>query len=157
MTRKNKPEVKRHTKHPEGYPVGTVIEEFWDGSKEITYLDGAKEFVDAQGKSLTNSFVVELEKFLEDLKKNPKDRVLQEYTKAYFKKAPYIEDDKTTAKDILDKIAELTVITIPTKQLGIASITINIATSNSEPFSHTVLKDRVAPEKIKDIEAKVID
>ncbi len=81
MTRKNKPEVKRQTEHPEGYPTGTVLEEFWDGSKEITYPDGAKEFVDAKGKSLAKPQITDAQ--IEAWKKMPDDEALKEGLKIF--------------------------------------------------------------------------
>ncbi len=80
MTHK-KPEIKRHTQHPEGYPTGTVLEEFWDGSKEITYPDSTKEFIDATGKSLTKLNITETQ--IEAWKKMPDDEALKEGLKLF--------------------------------------------------------------------------
>ncbi len=95
---KNKREVWKLIKDEDG--LGGFTEFFSDGTS-----------VHRDGKTLTNPenlpSIRDLEKFLTDLQKNPKDVLLRQYALAYLSKVPYMEDDKTTAKEILDKIAEI--------------------------------------------------
>lgn len=77
-----------------------------NGDIRIDYINGTSELIKKDNPSGLPT-LTEVDKLVEDLKKDPKSRLLQDAAKIYLVKLKEAEFDKTTFKEWYDKIAEL--------------------------------------------------
>lgn len=140
MIKKKPPEVRREIQNPSGYPVGTVIEEFMDGSITKHNPDGTKEFIDAQGKAMTKLTITETQ--IEAWNKLPKEQATKQILELINNNELAVTD-KRFILDAIWKLAELHGATQPALPQGMQMLSVHV--NIAQP-----------PVKIKDVVGGVI-
>lgn len=125
MSKKKHPEVRREIQNPLGYPPGTVLEEFMDGSITKHNPDGTQEQIDARGNPPSKVNITDVQ--IEAWKKAPREEALKEALKLFREQNMDVSEARMKL-EVLKFISELQGARVPVANTqNIVSVQIHVA------------------------------
>ncbi len=140
---KKKLETKRETENPVGYPIGTILEELFDGTTIKTNPDGTKERIGKDGK-IISGLIIKSEQ-IEAWKKIPREQATKEIIEL-INNSELDVAEKRFNLDAIWKLAELNGATTQTQPQNTQVMVVEIIMPGQNSSKHLI---EVTPQKVQ--------